>query len=484
MKFFQLLLLSLIASPVLAKDCDDFLKINFENVYVSEARLIKKVEDLPSFCKVRGIIEPNIGFEARLPDKNWNGKFFQAGCGGFCGLIEPDRSSHSNAINHALQKGYAAITTNGGHEGKHLGDAAWAKNNPSAREVYAFSVIKFTYNAGHQLIRSYYEEKPSFSYFSGCSNGGRLAAKAAQIYPDLFDGIISGCPILNLVENAGIFGPWLLQSNLDDQNNEILTEKFNTKLIWLEEYVREKCDGLDGLDDQVIQNVDGCNLTFKDVELCTQSITEKCLSLKEKNALLKLYAGPTNAAGQKLFYGINPGSERYLGYWYLGAGDNPRPGTLLADGFLPNFGFDFSDNFKAVDFSFEKHIHKLALQKELLDATNPNLKNFFSSNGKLLMWAGLADPLVLPQQAVDYYKSVKALYGEKTDDAFRLFLVPGMGHCWEIESRIPDQMSMLTVIENWVENEIAPDFIQIQNLNASAKVKTGLLRPYPMMAEY
>lgn len=484
MKFFQLLLLSLIASPVLAKDCDDFLKINFENVSVSEARLIKKVEDLPSFCKVRGIIEPNIGFEARLPDKNWNGKFFQAGCGGFCGLIEPDRTSQSNAINHALRKGYAVITTNGGHEGKHLGDADWAKNDPSAREVYAYSVIKFTYDAGHKLIREYFNLEPSFSYFSGCSNGGRLAVKAAQIYPDLFDGIISGCPILNLTENAGIFGPWLLQANLDERKNEILTNKFNSKLIWLEEYVLVKCDGLDGFEDQVIQNVKDCNLTFEDVEICTDANNGSCLTDKERNTLLKLYAGPTDSEGKKLFYGINPGSERYLGHWYLGTPEKPRPGTLLADGFLPNFGFNFPSNFRAVDFNFDNDLEKLNLQKELLDATNPNLKNFLSSNGKLLMWAGLADPLVLPQQTIDYFNSVKALYGDQLDASFRLFLVPGMGHCWEIESRLPDQMSMLTVIENWVEKDIAPDFIPINNSNLEAKVKTGFLRPYPQMAEY
>jgi len=250
MKVFVVNLLFFTAISLCAKDCNNSLNTDFQNIFVSSVKLIAEENDLPSFCKVRGIIEPNIGFEARLPSKNWNGRFFQAGCGGFCGLIEPDRTSQSNAINHALRKGYAVITTNGGHEGKHLGDASWAKNNPSAREVYAYSVIKFAYDAGHQLIRKYYNQEPNFSYFSGCSNGGRLAAKAAQIYPDLFDGIISGCPILNLTENAGIFGPWLLQANLDERKNEILTNKFNSKLIWLEEYVLEKCDSLDGFEDQ------------------------------------------------------------------------------------------------------------------------------------------------------------------------------------------------------------------------------------------
>lgn len=484
MRVLVVILLSLIATTIYGKDCNNLLKRNFENITVNKAEQITEQNGLPSFCKVRGIINPNIGFEARLPYKNWNKKFFQAGCGGFCGLIEPDRSSQSNAINHALRKGYAVITTNGGHEGKHLGDANWAKNNPLAREVYAFSVIKFTYDAGHQLIREYYDLKPIFSYFSGCSNGGRLAAKAAQIYPELFDGIISGCPILNLTENAGIFGPWLLQANLDQQKTEILTSKFNVKLEWLEEYVLKKCDDLDGFKDQVIQNVKDCNLTFEDVEVCSNSNNDKCLTDKEKNTLLKLYAGPSNSLGEKLFYGINPGSERYLGHWYLGTIEKPRPGTLLADGFLPNFGFNFSDSFKAIDFDFDNDVDKLDLQRELLDATNPNLKNFFLSNGKLLMWAGLADPLVLPQQTVDYYESVKKLYGDEIESYFRLFLIPGMGHCWEIESRIPDQMSMLTVIENWVEKDIAPDFIPIKNSNVDATVKNGLLRPYPQMAKY
>jgi len=91
---------------------------------------------------------------------------------------------------------------------------------------------------------------------------------------------------------------------------------------------------------------------------------------------------------------------------------------------------------------------------------------------------------VLPQQTVDYYESVKKLYGDEIESYFRLFLIPGMGHCWEIESRIPDQMSMLTVIENWVEKDIAPDFIPIKNSNVDATVKNGLLRPYPQMAKY
>jgi hypothetical protein len=484
MRWCRLYILYFLALSVYAGDCDPVINFNFDNILVNEIKFVEENNGLPSFCKIKGVINPNIGFEARLPKENWNGKFFQVGCGGFCGLIEPDKNTQSNGINHALKKGYAAITTNGGHVGMHLGDAQWAKNNEQAREVYAYSVVKFTFEAGHKLIKNFYNLKPKFSYFSGCSNGGRLAAKAAQIYPNLFDGIISGCPVLSLTKNGGIFGPWLLQANLDNQDNEVLTDNFNEKLIWLEDYVLKKCDALDGTEDHVIQNAEVCNITFDDVAICNELNSTSCLSTEEKNVLLKLYAGPSNSAGEKLFYGINPGSERYLGYWYLGNKNMRRPGTLLADGFLPNFGFGFRDNFYAQDFNFDKDIKRLSLQSSLLDATNPNLKAFFESNGKLIMWAGLADPLVLPQQSVDYFNSVKHLYGEQTNDFFKLFLVPGMGHCWEIESRIPDQMSMLSALENWVEKNISPEFVPINNISKDAKIVDGLLRPYPLLAEY
>ena len=86
MKWLQLLILFCFVTPVIAKDCNDLSNLNLDKIAVTETSLVKINVDLASFCKVKGVINPNIGFEARLPDKNWNGKFFQAedGIRDFC----------------------------------------------------------------------------------------------------------------------------------------------------------------------------------------------------------------------------------------------------------------------------------------------------------------------------------------------------------------------------------------------------------------
>ena len=470
-----------------SSDCQKLKSIESSNLIVTFSSSHSLNQDLPAFCQIKGLINPNIGFEARFPLKNWNGKFFQAGCGGFCGLIEPDRLTQSNAINHALKKGYATITTDGGHTGKHLGDADWAYNNKEAEEVYAHKILPLTYQAGHVLIQAYYNSKPNYSYFSGCSNGGRLAAKAAQEYPDLFDGIIAGCPVLNLTFNGGVFGSWLVQINTNKSGLPILNEAFASKLSMLEQNSINQCDELDGKKDGVIQMPHNCEVTLEHIPICDNKNINDCLKNDERLALINLYQGPVNSANKELFFGINPGSERYLAHWYLGSFDTKRPGTLLADGFLPNMGLPIDDDsFSAMSFNFDSGPALLQTQSDLLDALNTDLSAFAKSNGKLLMWHGLADPLVLPEQSIKYYEEVVERMGENNvQDFFKLFLIPGMGHCWEIPSVLPDQMSMLSILENWVEHDIKPNNIPIKKNNSSdTLIKEGLLRPYPKLATY
>ena len=470
-----------------SSDCTSLAKLKFGNISIASASVDAMDAELPVFCKIKGVVQPNIGFEARLPMKNWNGKFFQVGCGGFCGLIEPDRTTQSNAINHALAKGYAAITTDGGHQGKHLGDAEWARNNKEAEEVFAHKLIPLTYYAGHDLIQAFYKSTPTHSYFSGCSNGGRLAAKAAQEYPRLFDGIIAGCPVLNLTQNGGIFGSWVVQSNTNQYGQAILNEAFAKKVSMLEMNSLSQCDGLDGTIDGAIQKPNACHINLTDIQACKNGKQDDCLSDEERSTLRKLYRGPVNSNNEQLFYGINPGSERYLTYWYGDSKNAKRPGTLLADGYLPNLGLPIDDNsFSAMNFDFDKDPDLLKQQSKLLDALDTNLEEFQISGGKLLMWHGLADPLVLPEQTIEYYEKVTQRMGRNNVDTFfKLFLVPGMGHCWELPSALPDQMSMLSVLENWVEKNIDPSDIPITKLNAQKGiVRNGSLKPYPQMAIY
>ena len=478
------------SSPDITANCETLAALDlFPKIQITSSKAVSVKSDLPAFCQIQGTIKPDIGFEARFPIAEWNGKYFQAGCGGYCGQILPDRETHSNSINHALRRGYAAITTDGGHQSDSIGDASWA-SNPEVEKIYAGEVIPLTHAAAFQLINEIYGRKPAYSYFSGCSNGGRLAAKAAQEYPDLFNGIISGCPVLNLSGNGGILASWVLRANSDASGNPILDDQFKDKLSMLEQNAIAQCDALDGTTDGAIQSPEKCYVNLDEMPDCGQKKTKPCLTEEEKTVIRKLYDGPINSVGEKLFYGIPPGSERYWAVWHLGNKKNPSIGTRLAEGYLPFLGFpDDPDNYSAIEFDLDNDLSKLETQGRLLNAMNPDLGAFSEAGGKMIMWHGQADPLVLPNQSVDYYNDVVKKFGkESTENFFRLFLVPSMGHCWELPAALPDRMNMLQVMEDWVENGIAPTKIAVHSSvdgdDNSLNAKVGQLHPYPSLATY
>jgi feruloyl esterase len=484
---FLLLVISFSLSANNKIICEDLnLSSLPSDISITKNVVVQNRIGLPDFCQITGLIEPSIHFEARFPVSNWNGNYFQAGCGGFCGLVLPERETHSNSINHALRMGYASITTDSGHSGDHIGDASWALDNPLAEQVYARDILPVTHTAGHELIKAIYGKKPAFSYFLGCSNGGRLGAKAAQEYPNLFDGIIAGCPVLNLSMNGGVFGAWILQANSDKNGNIILNKNFKSKIPILEANAVNQCDSLDGKLDGIIQLPNECKIDLNLIPECVAKNDSDCLTSDEKMVVRKFYQGPKSSDGLQLFGGMPPGSERYWDYWYLGTNSLRKPGILLADGYLQYLGMAQDPlNYSALNFNFDKDIEKLVPQGLLFNAINPDLKSFQEAGGKILMWHGSADPLVLPNQSIDYYQALKTEMGSSNlKKFFRLYMVPGMGHCWEIPSALPDQMDLLTVLSLWVEEGIQPNNIPIRKNDLSGDIKKGLLKPYPQLATY
>ena len=488
-----LLIFSMGAAPDVAAQCRA-LAANppHTSIRVAAADALPASESLPAYCRIRGTIEPEIGFEARFPLADWNGRYFQAGCGGFCGRVEPDREKPSNAINHALRRGYATITTDGGHEGESLGDARWALDNPAAEAVYAHRTVPLTFEAGHRLVAALYGTGAERSYFSGCSNGGRLGAIAAQRYPELFDGIVIGCPVLNLSINGGAFGAWVLQANADANGGRILDHRFAAKLPMLAANAMEQCDALDGRADGVIANPRACTVDLAAVPDCGDEPADDCLTAAERGVVGKWYSGPVNGSGAAIFPGMPPGSEPYWGFWYLGTPDFPGVGTLLADGYGAYLGFPEDPvGYSALDFDFDRNVAKLAAQGRLFDALDTDLAAYRAAGGKLLMWHGLADPLVIPDQSRRYYEAVVGHMGaDATGTFFRYFEAPGLGHCWELPASLPDQMDLLSVLERWVEDGVAPDGIAVTSDAAGSDRAVGdggsrgTLRPYPRPAEY
>ena len=461
-----------------------------DSLKISSSKALMGDEELPPYCQIKGTIAPNIGFEARFPLSDWNGRYYQSGCGGYCGVIAADKPGQSNTINYALKRNYATITTDGGHQAAHIGVSDWAMNNREAEEVYAHKLLPLTFEAGQSLVKSLYDADPNYNYFSGCSNGGRLAAIAAQRYPDLFDGIIAGCPILNLSENAGIFGTNVVQSNPKVNGQRVLSASFNAKLPFLEKEILAQCDGVDGKSDGIISTPFNCRPNLEKIQTCSsETNADLCLSLAEKSTIESFYGGAKNSAGDTLFHGMPPGSERYWAFWFLDPENGDAPGNLLAGGYVQNLGLETDPiDPSALDFNFDTGPAKLEALAPLYNALNPDLTEFRNAGGKMIMWHGMSDPLVLPHQSPKYYDEVvQTMGGLKTvQDFTRLYMAPGLGHCWELAAPTPDHMDFLTALEDWVEKGEAPEAIDVTQYYPESErlMRKGKLNSYPLQAEY
>ena len=467
--------------------CEAIQDRPIDGVSISQARYRPGEAGLPEFCQVQGTIDPQIGFEARLPMRAWNGKFFQAGCGGYCGSVLADKPGLSNTINVALRRGYAAITTDGGHKGG-PGDAAWAKDNPEAVVVYAHKAIPLTYRAGIGLVQRLYKRAPDKAYFSGCSNGGRMAAMAAQRYPTLFDGIIGGSGVLDLATSGGVYGSWVVQANSDPHGERVLTQaSFAHKLPLLETTVRQQCDKADGSEDDLISTPRQCVVDIHALPACTETSNEHCFTAEERRVLAAWYQGPRDSTGTQLFPGMPPGSERFWAVWFLDTPDRVAIGNGLGGDYAKYLGFGEAtpSDYSVHDFEFDRDPPKLAKVGRLVNATDPDLRQFRDSGGKFIMWHGWADPLVVPDQSVSYYEATAAELGgfKQLQSFFRLFMVPGHGHCWEIPATAPDLFDPLDALEAWVEKGEPPDqIIARRPPNDANAAPAAALCPHPQTA--
>ncbi len=472
------------ALVTLADRCEAFVAAKIPATQISATTLIEASNELPEYCRIEGVIEPHIHFEARFPTQDWNGKYYQSGCGGFCGVLSPDKPGYSNSINEALKRGYAAIAQDGGHQGSSMVDARWARDNRAAEIVYAYKGVALVHAAGNAMVDAFYRENAAFSYFSGCSTGGRLAVKTAQVYPGLFDGILAGGGVLTVSKSGGIFGSWIVSTNLDEEGKQILDYRFTPKLPLLAAAATEQCDAADGTVDGIISAPRSCTMDVGKIPLCQGESTNQCLTAREAGVVSKWYQGPVNTKGEQLFPGMPPGSERYWQIWFLGTQEHTGGGNLLGGLYVKYLGLeeDPDENYQVTDFDFDNDPVRLEAMGRLYDAWDPDLRPFRTAGGKMIMYHGLADALVLPDNSIDYYKSVVKEMGQEIDidDFLRFFTVPGMGHCWEMPANTPDQFDPITALENWVEKGQAPAYIEAHALNPETALSShAVLCPYP-----
>ena len=432
------------------------------------------LDNLPAFCRVAVEVKPtkdsDIKFELWMPASEWNGKFMGLGNGGWAGEIS------FSGIGDALRRGYAAASTDTGHEGSG-GDASFALGHPE-------KVIDFGYRAVHEMtvkskaiIAAFYGKALKHSYWNGCSTGGKQGLTEAQRFPHDYDGIIAGAPA-NFFTHLIVSGIWIAEATREDPTGYISKEK----LPLLHKGVVDACDTLDGVKDGLLENPKRCH-SDPNVLLCKGADGPECLTAAQVEAAKKIYAGPKNPrTGEQIFPGLEPGSENG---WVFFAGEREPP--IVASHFkylvFKNPNWDFHTlNFDSDVALADK------LDKGIITATNPNLKEFFAQGGKLLLYHGWNDGAIAPQNTINYYNSVADAMGgsAKVQDSVRLFMAPGMDHCYGGDG--PFDFDTIASLEQWVEKGKAPDLIVAAHLPegpASAKPdRTRPLCPYPHVAKY
>ena len=452
------------------------------NVKFAETPAWVESPALPTYCRVTGTIAGRTRFEMRLP-RQWSGRFMMAGCGGFCGALIPDKPGHSNAINEALKRGYAAISHDGGHAAKSW-ETHWA-SDPEALELWAHKILPVVAGTGTELATSLYGREPSYRYFSGCSNGGRLGLQAAQRYPELFDGIAAGGSIFELSGIAGLWGNWLIHNNQNGLDSRIP----QARVPLIQQVVMNTCDALDGQADGIITDPRACRVDFT-TATCDAGAPagDNCLSEPEAQLLNTLYGGVKNGQGEVIYPAVAFGSEHYVTRWLFGADGKPAWGVLASAGYRQMLAMDLSEKDVPAGLPTDQMLDWISRSAvpALTDATDSDLSGLREAGNKLLIYQGWSDPLIIPEPITHYYdKAADAAGGlEQLQENARLFMVPGWGHCWEIPADAPDRFDPLLELEQWVEGGRAPEYMLARQIDAAGvETRSRPICSYPLVAQ-
>jgi feruloyl esterase len=365
---------------------------------------------------------------------------------------------------------------------------------------FGYLAVHETITVAKQMTTAFYGQAPAFTYWFGCSTGGRQGLMEAQRYPADFDGISAGSPVNSYMAQ---------QMSAPEELGPQFVTGCNTKtqfcggpqippgpanVGYLSSVVYNKCDGIDGVVDGLIDDPRQCQIDVEnDVAHCPQetyspftSQPTNCFTSAQRAAIKQIYAGAFNSRGQLVEAGLLPGAEGYQGGWnsWLVATHLQSTLDFLVVGDAFNYlMFDTPQPTYNVftDWNWDTSPAQTVDRGMIFDATNPDLSAFFRRGGKLIMYHGWADVISNPQvNSLKYYQSVLATMPQVR--AFlAYYLIPGMGHCGGGVSGSCNQIDWVTPLVNWVENGVQPHTLLGTTTDGS---RTRPVCRYPQFEKY
>ena len=443
----------------------------------------QRASALHRYCDVTGYVAPQNKFELKLPfPADWNHKFYFYACGGFCGGIVTD------AANFGLERGYASATGNGGHESAVGFDGVWAANAPELQEDFGWRSNHVVTLITKAVTTHYFGTPIRYSYMAGNSKGGQAVLMEAQRFPEDFDGLMPSAPVYDYTGRNTIAAAWFAQGFSDGHGGSVLND---AAAALVHKSVLAQCGAQAGVEEGLVTDPTSCKWKPQIIECHSNDGSPDCLSHRQVAAINHLMTPVTNSKGEVLFaYPYVPGTEtQWVGWSYYGKPSFRLP-PRVANMDLPgqHLGYLADEKVRhdvdALSFNFDRDPATLARSRRIYDATSFDLRAFKARGGKIVMWHGWADGAITATSSIGYYDGVSHFMGgrDKTQDFFRLFLIPGVHHgnggpgLTEFDS--------FSALENWVENGQAPDRLIAGRVTNGVLERTRPVFPYPTVARY
>lgn len=491
-------------APIVAlqPDCAALARVSLPATVIGSARLVDAAAEragdrpLPAHCIVSAEIGARTGvggvryatrFELRLP-QTWNGRFQFMGGGGTDGSVRPAHGFVGNGSQPALAAGYAVVSSDFGHQASDPRDASFGLD-PQARIDWGYRALGQVTQAAKALIRAYYGRAPQFSYYAGCSGGGRQAMMAALRYADAFDGIVAGAPILE--QHVAQTGSMQMLQEFTRiappgaDGKPVLSRAFSdADLALVQRDVLAQCDALDGLADGSVDHLAACRYDPARLQ-CSGAKHEACLSAAQVGALTRVLAGPRDSRGHALYepYPIDAGVIQWRGAM-LGTSATAVPNAQRATNTSVKYVFMTppAPEFDYLSFDFDTDPARLLASAAFTATNSTDYTAFRARGGKAIVYMGVGDALLNANGTRRWYERLAEANGgmAETQRFARYFQVPGMGHCGGGPAL--DRFDAFGALVAWVEQGHAPT--QLRATGAAFPGRSRPLCPYPQRPRY
>jgi feruloyl esterase len=429
--------------------------------------------DLPAFCRVVGstrVLASDVRFEVWLPAERFTGDVMPAGSSFWGGSIPFAR------MREILRGGAVTVGTDLGIEG--FSGPSFALTRPGKLENLKMEPLHAVVQRAKTLVASYYPSGPTFTVMNECGGGGSRDVMAmVQRFPEDLDAAVS-VNFTNYGTRHGVSQMWLYDATHRTPDALLPT----SKLPMLHEAVLNACDLNDGVKDRIIENPKAC--TFDPgVLLCKGADDGRCLTAGQVTAVRRMYETPRHErTGEGIYGPMERGSE--LGWADMIGANEPyryavayyrnmvfKDPAWTYDKQRPNFGSDIDRAESPANVA--------------INHTSPDLRAFAKRGGKLLLVGGWKDDLP-PQNVVSYYEAVLKTMGDGARDSVRLFMVPGMHHCFggTFPGAYKVDFDPVAAVKQWKATGKAPDQIVVDTSGDGWPTRKRLVCAYPKVSAY